>query len=398
MMMMRRHRESGSALTELAIVAPVFIVLVLWAQFFTDLGILRLKADEAARFALWEVAAQRPNAEIARDVQTRFSDLSSPTDRNSQAPAGVMSFRQVTIGNVAIADVDSRFNARESVNPVGGGGLLSRIVGFMTGLLNKMVDAVLRLYNFNTNGAAQATITIQARNTLFPRGRILGIDLSAPAEATNISMTVRSPVMLIDTWKAWPSRYAVGSRDINATPQSTYGRGSTPEREVSRRLDGIAFFGLGRWVDPFDRILAFLRGPGIVMRSTWASGGPVVMLPGAPAKHGWSPASGQPVQRAGDYTGSSSRLTKNIDSPNRNQTDRLRLTSPGEAINTGYWRDKGGMGGVIDGVPEARAAINPYRTALQCRDGFYMGAAVTELKRWNKTFGQWANQANPSCR
>ena len=46
-----RHRlddDSGTDLTEFAIVAPLFIILIYWSQFFADLGVLKLKAEEAA--------------------------------------------------------------------------------------------------------------------------------------------------------------------------------------------------------------------------------------------------------------------------------------------------------------------------------------------------------------
>jgi hypothetical protein len=396
--MRAQSAQSGSALTELAIVAPLFILLMFWAQFFTDLGVLRLKADEAARFVLWEAAAHRKDTEIVQEVKDRFADLSSPTSRTGQAPYGVRSFKSVTVPTVTITEVDSKFSSDARVaNPGSGGGFLSDVLRFVNNLLGKAVDAVLGLYNFNTKGALQATVTLQAQNSLFPNIKILGIDFSAPRQAQTIRMTARSPVMLVDVWKAWPGRWALGSKDVNATPQSTYGRGSTPEKEVAARLNKVAFFGLGGFFDPLNKLLNFIKAPGVTQRDTWANGGPVAMLPAGKSNNSWSPAAGKDLQRAGThYLYKDSNLHASIDSPNRNQTDRARFTTPGEAILTTYWKGQGGLDGLVSAAPDLRN--NPYKKAWQCRNGHYLGSSKTELNRWGRSFQQWSAQANPACR
>ncbi|MBK8479812.1 MAG: pilus assembly protein [Proteobacteria bacterium] len=54
----RLWREtSGQALVELAIVLPLFVMLLLFAQWLWELGQIRLKAQEAARYAAWEATA-----------------------------------------------------------------------------------------------------------------------------------------------------------------------------------------------------------------------------------------------------------------------------------------------------------------------------------------------------
>src|SRR5437868_3212743 len=74
----RLGADSGTALTELAIIAPMFILIVMWSEFFWNVGLVKLKVEEAARFTTWEMTAQREPAMVADEVQDRFQDLESP--------------------------------------------------------------------------------------------------------------------------------------------------------------------------------------------------------------------------------------------------------------------------------------------------------------------------------
>jgi Flp pilus assembly protein TadG len=91
--MRRLHdAQDGTSLTEFAIIAPLFIALVMWSQFFTDYGIFKLKVQEAARYGLWEMTAQRPMAQVRAEITDRFADLASPESRRSAKPTDALSF------------------------------------------------------------------------------------------------------------------------------------------------------------------------------------------------------------------------------------------------------------------------------------------------------------------
>ena len=84
-----RRRRPGTALTEFAIVAPLFIILIYWSQFFADLGVLKLKAEEAARYATWEMTAQRSPRPWQTKVRTRFAESRvSPLKPAAPGPKG----------------------------------------------------------------------------------------------------------------------------------------------------------------------------------------------------------------------------------------------------------------------------------------------------------------------
>lgn len=386
--------EEGSSLTELAIIAPMFILLLFWAQFFTDLGILKLKVDEASRFAVWELVAQRPAADVTADLTTKFKDLASPDQRNSAKPYGTRSFSSVTVTKVQVNDTlpapfGGRINNPESTS----GGLLNRVLRFLNNFLNKAVDTILKAYKFDMNGEAEATVSFRAPNSLFPGGSFLGYVFKEDVIPT-INMTAKSPPLLVDTWRAWPGKYSLASKDVNASPYSTYGKGSAPELEVAKRMDNVAFFGLGSYLNGINRAMQYVKLPGLTWSHAWSDkDGPIAMLPGDRAKHGFVPGANGAIQRIGDQTRSNLTLSRSIDSPNRNDTDRYRTTTPSPKVETWWWKSRGGLGG----MKNPNFSSNPYQRSYACRDAYYLGSTKSELSRWGKTFSQYASSATPAC-
>lgn len=398
----RLNDDSGSGLTELAIVAPLFILLLFWAQFFVDVGLLKLKVDEAARYAVWEMAVQRPAAEVQAEVSQRFADLASPAQIDRPAPFGTRSFPLATVLVPELADTnDVPFDAY--VRPPGGGGLINAILSFINRYVNGAVQWVLERMNFSTRGEARATVQFRTQNTLFPGGRLLGIFFDSGINP-QITVTARSSPLLVDTWKAWPGKYALSNKSLNTSPYSTYptGRGSNnaptadsaPEREVAARMEHVAFLGLagdGGVLDIVNDVIGFLGGnalPRLFGVTTWRTRqGPIAMLPGEPARRTFQPGYGTPVQRIGNHWHMSGAGYQTVDG----SQDRSRYTLPSR-VTTQWWTGKGG--GLRN--PNITRSNNPYEQAYQCRDGYYMGAMSQQLNRWGES--AWTARAYPSCR
>src|SRR5215510_10375595 len=76
--------ESGSALVEAAIVLPCLVLVVCGSAALTDALVLKLKAAEALRYALWESTIFKSPRQIDLEVQQRFADLRSPRGLNLQ--------------------------------------------------------------------------------------------------------------------------------------------------------------------------------------------------------------------------------------------------------------------------------------------------------------------------
>jgi len=398
-----RTPHRGSALLELAIAIPILLLVILWSRHLVDITLLRLAADEAARYAAWELAAGQATPSIQRDVQRRFVDLSSPRSHDHRAPAGTATLpavevSEVRLGRRLLAPTDGRT----------GSGPDSSVISQLAG---QPVDHAMRFLGFDTRGSVSARVTLKVAKPLVPAVLLLGADGREDDKTTKepsadgkaaaskaLTVTATAPRMLVDSWRAWPGPDAVASQDISTSPYRTYGKGSAPEQEVAARLKGAAFAGLQS--GPFavvDRTISSLLGmlslPSPLQTGTWAEGGPVVMLPGAPARQRFSPAAGQPLQRGGGFTTPSDRLTPILAETPLHRPDRLRASGVAAALHTAEWTADGGT---ARREPPS-ADPNPATSAYRCRDAWFMGATRPGLRRFGRTFNQWAAEAHPHC-
>ncbi|MCK5688943.1 pilus assembly protein, partial [Myxococcota bacterium] len=89
-------QQRGSALTEFAIMVPLFLAMIYGSIFLSDLGAVRLKAQEIARFLTWSFSVQPlsdfsefKHSTLFSEARTRsetqvwelYSDLDSASDR-----------------------------------------------------------------------------------------------------------------------------------------------------------------------------------------------------------------------------------------------------------------------------------------------------------------------------
>jgi hypothetical protein len=103
-----RRGERGSAMTEGAILIPVLILLIYWSQAMTDVMVLKIKAQEATRFVLWEMTVFRDPGQINADLQSRFSDLKSASSVNSTKTGLLMYPKSADIGWTAVINPNYR--------------------------------------------------------------------------------------------------------------------------------------------------------------------------------------------------------------------------------------------------------------------------------------------------
>ena len=99
--------QSGSALVEAAILFPVLVLILYWSIALTEVLILKLKASEAARFALWETTVWKSPSQIDREVRQRFADLRSAASIDRAATALLLFPRSAGLRWGADVDVAS---------------------------------------------------------------------------------------------------------------------------------------------------------------------------------------------------------------------------------------------------------------------------------------------------
>ena len=434
------NSERGSALVEAAIIFPVLILIIYWSAALTDVLVLKLKAAEALRYALWESTVWKAPAQINSEVQQKFVDLRSPRSLNVPYTGLLMYPLAADIAWSANVDTTSRFvglGGRSAQMPAGTG--IDKFINLLLGALSKVVDTAARTQKFNVNGKAVARVTLvharhdEKASPILKGGDLLGNkggnDLDHPKSMTNFTFQAplpsQRPMQLIfDTWKAWPKPAAYtkdgGGTDVGTSPSQTY---PEVERQVSAQVTKIAFFGLNQipGIDTLHKIVNKVSGAGVTeaviggrLPDIFSADrmddsqnkplrGPITILPPEGIVEGWAPSRCDinrssvacPNQRVGDVTSAANMQTLTADGSNGQGVDRTRYTVPYK-INTVYWKRYGGMdrdmtGPQLTTVKAQIATNNEYVKSYKCRGHYFAGsirAQEPDVKR----------RYQPSCR
>ena len=425
--MPRLHTEDqGSALTEAAIVLPCLVLAICWSAALTDVLILKCKAAEALRYALWENTVFKPPARIDAEVRSRFADLRSPRQIRMQN-TGLLMY-PLTRNLTWRAEVDST-TAEVSL---GGSSRLEktgapwdRFLDAVAGSLSRSVDPATAAMRFNSRGMAIARVALvharhDARSPILQGGDLPGLrgggDLGHGRALVDFHLHAplpsQRPMQLVfDTWKAWPKPAAYtltgAGADVSTSPSRTY---PEVEKQVSAQVDRIAFFGV-EGIAGFRDLRDFV---GRAMRSgvsrTLAGGtlpdifsigrmddlatnrGPITILPPERAVESWVPHECEiagalvpcPTQRAGDVT-TSGYAPRYLDGEHSigDRVDRTRYTVP-YRIQSTYWRRYGGMDRELDSTELASvdprlSARNGYVKSYRCRGHFFAGSTKAQV-------------------
>jgi len=424
--MTRIGEERGSALVEAAIVFPCLLLIVLWSIALTDVLVLKLKASEAARFALWETTVWKPPRQIEQDIAGRFADARSPSSiRNTWT--GLLAYpRASSLRWHAEVDTVSA-EVRLAGDRIAFGAAPGVVHGFVEragGFVASAVQLAMRSERFNTHGAAAVRIRLEASRAgskVLGGGDLLGRrggrDLGAPRALANLVVEAparsQRPMQLVfDAWKAWPKpapyHLSGGPTDLNVPPKRTY---PEVEKQVAAQVAHIAFFGMKKlpWFAALDSVVGRIAGSGIgtallggrppsifsTARMDSPGRGPITIRPMQPPAAAFVPnlcdmpnghqepctSNGHGVQRIGDVQSNGPVTLSGLDAYTEGE-DGTRRTVPYQ-INSRYWRASGGIktGFWTDGfspdvsaLPRSIARDNAYVVAWACRGDFFAGA------------------------
>ena len=431
-----KRREEGSALTEAAIIFPCLMLIVYWSAALTDIMVLKLKAAEALRYALWETTVWKSPAQINSEVNAKFVDLASPRDMTRQHTGLLMYPLAVDMQWGANVDTTStRLSLGGNAPNAPTNGLWDKFLAMLAGVLAKGVDIATNLEKFNVHGVALARVTLvharhdEQASPILKGGDLLGMkggnDLDHSASMTNFTFQAPLPSerpmqMVFDTWKAWPKPAAYtrdgGGTNLNVAPSQTY---PEVEKQVTAQVDKIAFFGLNsvpglsqvtNLLGKILNISGFLLGghppnPFKASRMDDGSHGNITILPPERAAESWAPQRCQidgsmvacPNQRVGNITGNSEKFLDSSQSLG-NRVDRTRYTIPYK-INTQYWQTYGGVNhdmnsptAKIDGSFKSQLATNnEYVKTYQCRGHYFAGSTKAQETDMSKRY-------QPSCK
>jgi hypothetical protein len=422
----RLRSESGTALVEAAIVFPCLLAILCWSVALSDVLVVRLKAAEAARYALWETTVWKAPEQIDREVQQRFRDLRSPAAIDS-ATTGLWLY-PVAKSIRWQAQVETK----ASEVPLAGErsatpdipGVLGTFVETVASWTSRGVQEAMRSQRFDTSGKAQVRVRLAqataeegVTNALRADGPVRD-DRALPASL--IALAFDSPLasqndlqLVFDTWKAWarPSEYAPpgAPTDLSVSPQQTY---PEVEKQVAAQVDQIAFFGMKRldWFEALDSALSRALGGSVAQgllggrppsifstaRMDSSERGPITIRPAGPPDAAFVPdlcdapsggqasctSGGQGAFRVGDVFSNDRRLLDGPDAYTRRE-DGVRSTIPHE-IHGGYWNSSGGAdpwnATEVSTVPlpERLARTNAYVIAWRCRGHFFGGSVLAQ--------------------
>ena len=431
--MQRLRGQRGTALVEAAIVLPCLVLILLWSIALTDVALLKLKAAEAARFALWETTVWKTREQIDREVRERFDDLRSPAGIR-RATTGLLSFprasrvRWTSEIDTAAEEVELAGNR---LRFAGGPAVIGPFVAAATSWISGGVQAAMRSERFDIFGAASARVHLQAGregSRLLAGGDLLGRrgadDLGARAALGTFALASplrdRRPLHIVfDTWKAWPKPAAFqrtrAPTDIGTPPQQTY---PAVEKQVAAQLEPIAFFGLRQkpWFTALDSVTTRILGnvaaaalaggrlPRIFSTGRMDSpeGGPVTIRPIAPPQADFvpdlcdTPAGRQErctsghhgAQRIGDVEADEERRLVGLDAYTE-AADATRSTVP-YRITSRYWRASGGTETGSrpswSALPARVATSNQYVEAWSCRGYFFAGSTRAQEPRAQRRY------------
>lgn len=430
----RAASERGSAMVEAAIVFPCLVLILYWSAALTDVMVLKLKAAEAVRYALWETTVFKPPARIRIEVQEKFVDLRSPRAVRSSA-TGLLMFPLAKDLSWS-ASVDS---ASERVG-IGGSLRLPSGTGLgrwlrMLGTLSAAVDDQMRNGRFNVHGRATVRVSLDRAthdraSPLLQGGDLPGLrggkDLGSPRSLSDFRfqaplLSQRPMQLVFDTWKAWPKpatcSFAGAPTDTAVSPGKTY---PVVEEQVSAQVGHLAFLGLAsqpwftRLRDVGNTLLRFL-GPvaGGDLPDVFSSGrmdlpgrkrGPITILPPQLPTESWVPRACEvrgrtetcATQRLGDLRVSGPSPAFLDDTATLGSSvDRTRYTLP-FAINTEYWTqgggtndgDKTGQARRMAAPPATIARGNDYVNTYNCRGHFFAGSQRGQEPDANRRYGR----------
>jgi hypothetical protein len=181
----QRERERGAALTEFAIVVPLFSAMVFGSMVLTELGVFKLKTQEIARFGAWSftqhplssyegdefdhqekfVAARNAVADEMAEV---YSDLDGARARLLPAP-GAWGMTALALYEPPAAGRDFRNETVQLVptwaqgdwsNPLSAVGMLLGMLGVGTGT-ESFAGGPFRRLHFNHQGQVSARATVR---------------------------------------------------------------------------------------------------------------------------------------------------------------------------------------------------------------------------------------------
>ncbi len=174
-----RSRSRGAATVEFALSVPLLVTILMFSMYLTELVRAKLKLQEAARYAVWEMtsyalsdfangkhddAFEDARKEAHKEFVERYKDMDS-VEPNGRPGNFIARYTDVTatISNKEIALLESGMLSRPSTSEGGG------LAGAILSPLNNGMGWVLNQWGFNNKGWVESQVEMNYENTILPR-------------------------------------------------------------------------------------------------------------------------------------------------------------------------------------------------------------------------------------
>lgn len=192
-----RRAARGAATVELALLAPLLVVLVLWANYFWEVQRAKLKMAEMARFVAFERTVRQDLSAITTEARQRYQDLDGSTKTGTLGTAyrnGLTIQVQAQNAEAPLEDVAmSKMGANSGV-----GGIAAAAVSALGGSPAKLAEDM----GFDPSvGAVQTDVQVRLVNHIIPREIAL---YTTGFDGDELDLNFQEHFYLYhDTWRAW---------------------------------------------------------------------------------------------------------------------------------------------------------------------------------------------------
>lgn len=252
------RRVEGSAVVEMAIVLPLFVLLALWAVYFTELSIVRIRQQEASRFLTWEATTQAlvdfgsgrhaPRSQAMRRealarTAARYRNLEGHnlSERSGRWLARPrlrhLDLAPVVLG-AAPTDAVGHEVLGELERSVAGDPLLPAFRSMLRGLEGGL-GHTLRAMGFSLEVGVHTRVAVEVDNEF-----LVGEGLVFPERLRRIAFEEAQSLLESETW-------ALGEG-------SDVGLADT-DHPFTRQVERMTYFGIGDGLDRAFRDAAFVR-------------------------------------------------------------------------------------------------------------------------------------------
>ncbi|WP_216617474.1 pilus assembly protein [Corallococcus sp. CA049B] len=192
-----RRASRGAATVELALLAPLLVVLVLWANYFWEVQRARIKMAELARFVAFERTMRQDVSTIAAEARQRYQDLDGSTKTGTLGTA----YRNGLTVQVQAQNADAPLEGVE-MSKMGGQAGVGGIAGAAIGALGGSPEQLVQDMGFDPSvGAVQADVQVRLINHIIPREIAL---YTTGFDGNQLDLNFQEHFYLFhDTWKAW---------------------------------------------------------------------------------------------------------------------------------------------------------------------------------------------------